>query len=284
MKFCTNCGDHTHHFKQCLHPILSYGIVLFKINLDKKNIKDKIQILLLERKHTYSYMDFIRGKYSFKSIQDINKLKLAINNMTITEVESILKFDFDTLWCKLWNIKTPQQLQTRFKKEYKYSKDKFNILKNKENYIFENGFTKYLKNIKNTLYKNPEYGFAKGRRNNKETDFECAIREFTEETNYNINDINILNYDRTFDEHYLAQNNIQYKHKYYIALCNTNKKPYIDIHNAEQINEIKSIKWCSLDDTFKSIRKYEKWKYILVKEVFNYLINYIKLYKKLYSL
>ena len=56
----------------------------------------------------------------------------------------------------------------------------------------------------------------------------------------------------------------------------------INSNNKEQVNEIKNIKWCSLNEVIKSIRKYEKWKIILVKEAFSYFINYIKLYKKIY--
>jgi 8-oxo-dGTP pyrophosphatase MutT (NUDIX family) len=277
-KYCTNCGLYGHNFKNCHNPILSYGIILFKINLNAPRIHDKILILLLQRKHTYSYMDFIRGKYNFKNAQDINKLKLNINNMTITEVNNIIYHDFDTLWCRLWNIKYINELNTRFKKEYKISKDKFYKLK--KGYISKY-FIHYLKNIKNSLYKTPEYGFAKGRRNYKEHDLDCAIREFTEETNYTINDIEILNRDRTFNENYIALNNTTYEHKYYIALCNSNVEPYIDDNNREQTNEVNSIKWCSLSKVLKSFRKYEKWKFELIKNSFTYFLNYIKLYKKI---
>jgi len=277
VKYCTNCGQYGHSYKNCHNPVLSYGIILFKINLKAKNIKDKFLILLLQRNHTYSYMDFIRGKYNFKSIQDINKLKLNINNMTTHEVNNIIYSDFDKLWCNLWNIQNINNLNSRFKKEYKTSKDKFYKLKH--GYISKY-FICYLKNIKKSLYKSPEYGFAKGRRNYKEEDIDCAIREFTEETNYTINDINILNYNITFDENYIALNNINYQHKYYIAICNSNEKPYIDINNKNQINEVNNIKWCTLSEVMKSIRKYEKWKSSLIKNVVSYFINYIKRYKQ----
>lgn len=282
VRHCSNCGEYGHFYKQCHNPVLSYGIILFKINLKAKYIGDKIQMLLLQRKHTYSYMDFIRGKYNYKNQFDIHKLKLNINNMTIQEVNNIINYDFDTLWCDLWNIKNANELNNRFKKEYKIARDKFNKLTNNSGYLCDIVFIKYLKNIRNTLYKTPEYGFAKGRRNNHENDLDCAIREFCEETNYSIKDIDILNHNRTFNEKYIALNNINYEHKYYIALCNTNKDPYIDKNNKEQVNEIKNIKWCSLNEVIKSIRKYEKWKIILVKEAFSYFINYIKLYKKIY--
>jgi len=277
-KYCTNCGIYGHLFKNCYNPVLSYGIILFKINLQATNLNDKILILLLQRKHTYSYMDFIRGKYNFKNGHDINKLKLNINNMTTTEVNNIIKFDFDYLWCQLWNINSLNDLCSRFKKEYKISKDKFYKLK--KGYLSKY-FMQYLKNIKNSLYTSPEYGFAKGRRNWKEPDFNCALREFTEETNYTKNDIEVINYNRTFNENYIALNNTNYEHKYYIALCKSDKEPFLDYNNKNQINEINHIQWCSLSTVIKSFRKYEKWKIQLIKESFKYFLNYIKLYDKI---
>ena len=277
IKYCTNCGLYGHTYKICYNPISSYGIILFKINLDAIELDDKIKILLVQRKHTYSYMDFIRGKYALNNDQNINKLKLNINHMTIEEVNNILNLDFDILWCQLWNINNVLELNNRFKKEYKISKDKF--FKLKQGYL-SSYFINYLKNIKKTLYKTPEYGFPKGRRNYKETDLNCAIREFIEETNYTANNINILNTNITFNENYIALNNINYEHKYYIAICNTKDEPYIDIKNINQINEINSIQWCSFSSTLKLIRNYEHWKVDLLKNSFLYLINYIQLYKK----
>ncbi len=40
----------------------------------------------------------------------------------------------------------------------------------------------------NTSWIEPEWGFPKGRRNNQETDLDCALREFKEETEYLQND------------------------------------------------------------------------------------------------
>ena len=42
----------------------------------------------------------------------------------------------------------------------------------------------------------PEWGFPKGRRNNKEKDINCAIREFYEETNFDNQDYQILNMEK----------------------------------------------------------------------------------------
>ena len=44
-----------------------------------------------------------------------------------------------------------------------------------------------------------EWGFPKGRRNYQETDFECALREFSEETGYSIKNIKNIIYGMNTD-------------------------------------------------------------------------------------
>ena len=54
----------------------------------------------------------------------------------------------------------------------------------------------------NTNYISSEWEFPKGRRNNKETNKECAEREFKEETNYNKNDYQLISNITPFSEEY----------------------------------------------------------------------------------
>ena len=63
-KYCNNCGNKGHYYRNCRHPILSYGIILYKENKD-----NQINIVMVERKDTLAYIEFLRGKY--KSIYNI---------------------------------------------------------------------------------------------------------------------------------------------------------------------------------------------------------------------
>ena len=54
---CNNCGKQGHLFHQCKLPITSYGIILFRTS-DKG-----IQYLMIRRKDSFGYIDFLRGKY-----------------------------------------------------------------------------------------------------------------------------------------------------------------------------------------------------------------------------
>ena len=59
--YCNNCGKNGHVYHQCKLPITSIGIVAFRI-------KDKIpEYLMIRRKDTLGYVDFMRGKYSLSN-------------------------------------------------------------------------------------------------------------------------------------------------------------------------------------------------------------------------
>ena len=55
---CNNCGKQGHMFHQCKLPIISYGTIVFKHSLEG------LQFLMIRRKDSFGYIDFIRGKYS----------------------------------------------------------------------------------------------------------------------------------------------------------------------------------------------------------------------------
>ena len=56
--YCNNCGKNGHLYHQCKLPITSLGIIAFRIN------DNQIQYLMIRRKDTLGYIDFMRGKYS----------------------------------------------------------------------------------------------------------------------------------------------------------------------------------------------------------------------------
>jgi 8-oxo-dGTP pyrophosphatase MutT (NUDIX family) len=232
---CRNCGFNGHLYKDCIHPIMSYGIICYKI--ENKQIK----YIMIQRKDSLSFMEFIRGKYNINEISYIVKL---INCMTSTEKNMIYTKTFDEIWIYAWCHNT----LTTFKhtKEYIESKQKFNFLIT--NKIINNYYI-----TSNILEQ--EWGFPKGRKKIKELDIDCAIREFGEETGLTKNDINIINNIEPFGEIFFGTNNILYKHIYFIAKINKEDSTlYINDKCLEQVREIRSLKWCSYDEVLSNIK------------------------------
>ena len=279
--YCTNCGKSGHNNKNCTEPITSCGIICINIknlpiqrfesflynkfidiqDFNYKNLnflnkiykyKDDIKFLLIQRKHSLSYIEFIRGRYNEK---DINNLIYLFSLMSKSEVENIKNNEFQILWDTLWR-KTARN--KNFIKELNNSKIKFNYCK--KNTLFNN---------LSTTYETPEWGFPKGRRNRFEKNLDCAIREFEEETNYK----NYVLYNRInfIEEVFKGTNNINYKHIYYLAGS--------DLDNIENINdvyEIGNIGWYTYDETLELLRQYDTTKIDIVNQIYFFIITVLE--------
>ena len=167
--FCNNCGKYGHFFYQCNNPITSIGIIAFRYlplshtmgsttSLAGSHLTTrKREYLIIRRKDTLGYIDFIRGKYSIHNKQYILNM---FKQMTDDERQTILRYvkeemSYDykfKLWRQLWTS-DPQTITQygggnngntqylphektikHFKvSEEKISKDKFVILANGTN-------------------------------------------------------------------------------------------------------------------------------------------------------
>ena len=81
--YCNNCGKKSHIYKECLLPKISLGIKLYTY-IDKV-----LHYLLVRRKDTIGYIEFLRGKYIKNDIEYIQTL---FNQMTNQEHKMLIKF------------------------------------------------------------------------------------------------------------------------------------------------------------------------------------------------
>ena len=220
-------------------PITSSGIACFK-----KDMQGNLEYLLICRKDTLGYVDFIRGKYPLYNVTYIQNL---INEMTIEEKNKILTKDFKYLWNELWGNFSGQQYSCEEKIQIK------NFLQLKDGIYIDNEFYDLNKLIEtsNTNWVNPEWGFPKGRRNYQENDIKCATREFIEETGFHENDFVIIKNVLPFEEVFMGSNFKSYKHKYYLAYM-MNERNLLNF----QKSEVSKMKWVSLDECLSLIRPY----------------------------
>jgi 8-oxo-dGTP pyrophosphatase MutT (NUDIX family) len=256
---CNNCGKQGHLFHQCKLPVTSYGIILFRSSLNG------LQFLMLRRKDSFGYIDFIRGKYSPYNIDHVQSI---INEMSIYEKEQILNQPFDNLWKNMWgNISSLQYRSEEFT-----SSKKFEVIRSG---IILDNVKITLKDIvekSNTKWKETEWEFPKGRRNYQEKDLDCAIREFEEETGITKSDINIIENVIPFEELFIGTNHKSYKHKYFLAYFNENCSE----NNLEnyQKTEVSKLEWKSYDECLESIRPYSLEKKQLITNINKVLEEY----------
>ena len=259
---CNNCGKQGHIFNQCKMPIVSYGIVLFRSSLRG------IEYLMIRRKDTFGYIDFIRGKYSPYNISQIQEL---VNQMSIYEKEQILSEKFIDLWNKMWG----ETSNVQYKGEDTVSSKKLETIRSGVTVDDEFYNLKTIIESSSTSWKETEWEFPKGRRNNKEKDLDCAMREFEEETGISKEKIIVIENVMPFEEIFIGTNHKSYKHKYFLAYINdNNNNDNEECLNNFQITEVSKLEWKTLDECLSSIRPYNLEKKDLIININKVLQEY----------
>lgn len=279
-KICGNCGKVGHKYKHCNYPIMSYGIICINYcnninkllkNKNKNNNENKLDIkyLMMKRRHTIGFSDFVRGKYSLLNSKNIQYLKKLIDIMTISEKELITKLTFEELWKELWVLEIT--IKNRMK-EYNKSETLFNKLTNGFTYKGIKLNLQQLVNESTTNWIETEWGFPKGRRNFNENNITCARREFTEETGIQNGDYELIELD-PISETLIGTNYNRYKFIYYIA--QTNKiELTLSKNNVHQLTEVGGLKWMTFEEASSAIRFYNQDKIKMLNKL-NYTLNFI---------
>jgi 8-oxo-dGTP pyrophosphatase MutT (NUDIX family) len=237
---CNNCGKHGHLFHQCKLPITSYGIIL------SRSSEKGLQFLMIRRKDSFGYIDFIRGKYSPYNIDQVQN---CINEMSLQEKERISREPFEKLWQMMWGTTSNSQ----YRNEEVVSSKKFETISS--GVVINNNLINLQDLIKNSnsTWNETEWEFPKGRRNYQEKDLDCALREFEEETGYSQKDITIVENILPFEEIFIGSNHKSYKHKYYL-----NMMRYEDslVMRDIQACEVSASEWKTYEECLVAIRPY----------------------------
>jgi 8-oxo-dGTP pyrophosphatase MutT (NUDIX family) len=260
-------------------------------------VKSTIKFLMVRRKNSVGYIEFVRGRYDHS---DNNAILYLFNQMTYEEIDFLKNTRFEYIWNELWNDKyndlpidedTIKNLdsynETLFqinldklssKDRYIYTKvhlKEYAIAKTKYDYIMQNNIFCKLADKINILYDQPEWGFPKGRRNLHEKNFDCAIREFTEETGIDCSHIDILDRIYPLNETLKGTNNLDYKHSYYLSISNMEN---VNLSLPSQKIEIGAIGWFTYDEAIKIIRPYHTNRLKLLEDVMVFLAYNLRYY------
>jgi 8-oxo-dGTP pyrophosphatase MutT (NUDIX family) len=262
---CNNCGKVGHLFHQCKLPITSYGIILFRYH------SSELQFLMIRRKDSFGYIDFIRGKYSQHNIAQVVDL---VNEMSVEEKQRILTMSFDVLSREMWGTSGSSSGQCR--NEDLSSKKKFDSLKEGIS-IEDNLITlQTIVDMSTMNWTETEWEFPKGRRNQNEKDLECALREFEEETGILSHNIKVIENIFPFEETFIGSNLRPYKHKYFLAYINNDEDSIPDdiFLKHYQQSEVSKLEWKNVENCLESIRPYNLEKKELIININNMLEEY----------
>jgi len=256
---CNNCGKQGHMFHQCKLPITSYGIIVFRTSTEG------IQYLMIRRKNSFGYIDFIRGKYSTNNLAQLNTI---IDEMSIDEKVRILTLPFETLWFEMWG-----ESNIQYKNEEYSCKKKFESIR--EGLLINDNLVtlKDIVEISKTKWFETEWEFPKGRRNQKEKDLDCALREFEEESGISKTDIKIIENVLPFEEIFIGSNHKSYKHKYFLAFMEKTSDTDFNLNNFQK-TEVSKLEWKTIYNCLESIRPYNLEKKELIININKVLQEY----------
>jgi 8-oxo-dGTP pyrophosphatase MutT (NUDIX family) len=205
-----------------------------------------LEFILVRRKESLRFVEFVRGKYDTR---DPTYIKQMLSKMTCEEREFLRTTTFEQMWQRVWGSASARN----YRADFEYSKARFDILKTPDAETGVEPLQQYLDET-SSEWTTPEWGFPKGRRNPKETDLACAIREFEEETGLGRDQLKVVENMEPICETYYGDNHVHYCQKYYLAQVDSDVELEMLKDHPHMPREIGDIDWFNLEDALKTIR------------------------------
>ena len=213
--------------------IASYGLILFF-----RSEGGEPKFLIYQRRDTYDYIDLLRGLWSNEY-----RLREMCCSLTPEEKDRIRRYNFRELWDDLWIVHGSHIHTEGYERAYRK---------------FETSRSTILASINLEVSVSPPYppwGFPKGKRNSHEKEFDCAVREFIEETNLDLHDMAVIP-GKTFQESHRGSNGKYYSTQYFLAEVPSElpiqkfRTPEGCIRKWAVSPESADLRWVSADDCF----------------------------------
>ena len=147
----------------------SHGIIVFNQE-DNRGAK----FLIIQRRDTLAFIQLQR----FSNKLSDEEIRQKISRITPHEAERILSNPFEEIWEDLFIDKSDRIYITE---------------RNKARHNYKLLLEKYTPELESPKNNESEWGIPKGRRKRKESGFDCAVREWQEETGFVSSRIQIIN-------------------------------------------------------------------------------------------
>lgn len=219
----------------------SFGLVCCRRNTRT----GRLEVLLVRKKYTYAYFDFLHGKYERSDIAGL------LDRMTSDEKYAILSMNFDIMYAR---VSCRQDMFYLHKHRTKFN----------NNFGGDGG--KWLANmISRSAQHGGTWEIPKGRKSHNEHELDAACREFTEETS--CAEFKIVPWPET--NFVFQEGGVKYAYTFWLAVTKDDMMVHLDL-NGEQGKEVSELDWFDL----QHVALLDTWIGSIVKKAFAWIKKY----------
>lgn len=232
------------------------GVIAFVLQPETQ----RVEYLLVTKRYSIGYTQILLGRYSIHNFSMVRRL---VEDMTDSERQRILWSNFRSLYVQFWGRFDPAHEES-----YRCAHLKFKTMRRRS--IWK----QMIRQVK-THYETPGFEFPKGKKTAPEelshlveSNFDCAIREFSEETCFPPTSYHLIPYTKPFEMERVGMDNRTYLSTFYVVKFL--KKESVQ---SRQSSEIQAMTWMTSEDMLKQIRPKEVEFRDLIQRVNTHLIN-----------
>ena len=217
------------------------------------------EILLVRKRFTYAFNQFIHGKYNSSNNEELISL---FSGMTLDEKIDINSLNFMQMWYRVW-LNSPRPTLTFTSAKHKFEKV----------FATDDGPVRLRRLLACAAHSQRVWEIPKGRRKNKaEADIHCAVREFGEETGIEKKEYSLIpGAQRRYS---YIDGGVRYTVTYYFALARHTIIPRVHFGAQGQIDEVAEARWMNIDE----IRAVDYTGHLtpIVRPILRYIRRYYK--------
>ena len=217
--------------------------------------------LFVQRRYSIGYTEILLGNYSPGDAALVQRL---IEDATLEERSKILTSSFRSMYLEFWG-----ELDQHHQYKYRHAKHKFHLLRRGLWKASTSTFHSWQGFVSNAVseFTTPAIEFPKGRKTAPgESDLDCAIREFGEETACLPTSYELLDSVSPIEESFVGMNGKTFQHQFYLARFRQK-----DVVEKRQNAEIGAVYWLTYQEGLTRTRPHEHSKRNLLTLVNNRL-------------